>query len=118
MKPTPEQLEALFPYLLAFWATAALAALAFFAMNKNARLKRRTFIALSIIADILFICVIWAMDAAPVFLALCAAFLVFNTWHAIRFTRFCEKCAATNFQERQFQARTVCRKCSAPLEAG
>lgn len=118
MKLTPEQLEALFPYLLAFWVAAALAATVFFMLNKNALQKRRVYIALTIGADILFAGFIWAIGAPPPFLALVVGLMAFGSWQAIRLTRFCAKCGASNFPQGQFEAPTECKKCSAPLAAG
>jgi hypothetical protein len=118
MKLTPEQVEALFPYFFAFWAAAALAAFAFFTISKNARLKRRAFVALTIGADVVLLGFIWATGAPLPFLALAGAFMAFGAWQAIRFTRFCDKCGANNFPQGQFQPRTECKKCSAPLVAG
>lgn len=118
MTLTPEQLEAIFPYFFASWVAAALAAAVFFMLNKNAKLKRMAFIALTIGADIVFTGFIWAIGAPPAFLALAVSFMAFGSWQAIRFTRFCAKCGTNNFPQGQFQARTECKKCSAPLAVG
>lgn len=117
MKLTSEQLEAVFPYFLAFWAIAGLAAFAFFAISKNARFKRKAFVALTIVADVILFGFIWATGAPLSFLAIAGTFMALGVWQAIRFTRFCGKCGANNFPQSQFQARTECKKCSAPLTA-
>jgi hypothetical protein len=117
MKFTPDQLEALFPYFFAFWVAVAIAAFAFFAVSKTARIKRRVFAVLTIGADVVLAGFIWATGAPLPFLALACAFMAFGAWQAIRFTRFCDKCGANNFPQGQFQARTECKKCSAPLVA-
>jgi hypothetical protein len=118
MTLTSEQLEELFPYFFAFWAAAGLAAAAFFMLNKNARLKRKVFIVLTIGADIVFAGLIWATGVPLWFLALAIGFMAFGAWQAIRFTRFCDSCGANNFPQGQFQARTECKKCNAPLAVG
>lgn len=118
MKLTPNQLEEFFPYFLAAWAIVGLAAAAFFMLNKNAQIKRKAYIALVIGADIVLACFIWASGAPIGFVALAVGVMAFGAWQAIRFTRFCGACGANNFPQGQFQARTECKKCNAPLLAG
>ena len=117
MHPDPQRIEALFPYFMAFWVTAALAAAAFFRFNQNAVLKRKVFPTLTIAADIVFLAFWWYGGVPLPFLLFGVAIALFGSWSAIRHTRFCSACGANNFPQSQFRARSTCKKCGVPLQA-
>lgn len=113
----PAQLDALFPYVFGFWAAYATAASAFFYFNKNAALKRKVLVILTVATDLALLGLMFATGAPAMFLAFVVAIMVFGAWQTIRFVRFCDKCGANNFPQTQFQARTDCKACGSPLQA-
>jgi hypothetical protein len=107
-------LDDLIPWLFALWIGGGLAALVFFRRVRDARLKRRVWVALMLAADAVFLGVAWATGAPWYLLLLALAVVVIGTRRSITMTRFCTACGGNHFP-MDAQPLDVCRHCGADL---
>jgi len=115
--PSAANVEAVLPYLYALAAMIGVAALLFFRRNRNARLKRAVWIALIVLADLVFLGLVLALRAPGYFIALALAVSLVGAWRSIRLTRFCPACGGNHFPIDSGTAPTECRHCGASLAA-
>jgi len=108
-------MESALPYLYVLAAVIGMAALLFFRHNRNPRLKRAVWIALIVLADLVFFGLVLALRAPGYFIALAVLVSIVGAWRSIRLTRFCPACGGNHFPIDNGMVPTECRHCGASL---
>lgn len=108
--------ETLITGFVATYLFIALAATLFFRANRNARVKRATWVALIIAGDIGFGLMLLLTGVPWYVTAFAVVFMFFGARASIRRARFCDACGGNHFPMDGGAAPETCRHCGAPLE--